>query len=361
MNALLFSRISIFDVLAHRQESLKSEVNDLPSTTFERYSLQELARDLTLKFKIEIPVLEEDKAYISHREVDMDVSRDPMRMIWDRSGPFYVKATEIKFSIPFKGDPAWFDVRPSSFNLNPPRGEIRGQELHLVYTRTDDDAAAVKSEYERTLQSIKQYLSWQEGSITDFNSKVGQQVETLISQRKQKLDSAANMVAAIGLPIKQNNKTPKVDEVKASNLNRNIKSPKKWDVFISHASEDKTQLARPLASALNDRGISVWYDELSLKMGDSLRSSIDFGLANSRYGVVILSKDFFSKHWPIQELNGLAGKEAAGKKVILPVWHNVTAEEVRGFSPILADRLAVSSKEGLEKIVEQIIQVLDQG
>jgi hypothetical protein len=282
VNALLFSRISIFDVLAHRQESLKSEVHDLPSTTFERYSLQELARDLTLKFKIEIPVLEEDKAYISHREVDMDVSRDPMRMIWDRSGPFYVKATEIKFSIPFKGDPSWFDVRPSSFNLNPPRGEIRGQELHLVYTRTDDDAAAVKSEYERSLQSIKQYLSWQEGSITDFNSKVGQQVETLISQRKQKLDSAANMVASIGLPIKQNNKTPKVDEVKASNLNRNIKSPKKWDVFISHASEDKAQLARPLASALNDRGISVWYDELSLKMGDSLRSSIDFGLANSR-------------------------------------------------------------------------------
>ena len=358
MDALLFSRINIFDVLARMQESLTSEVNSLPPSAFEKYSLQELTHNLTLKSKIEIPVLEEDKAYISHREVDVDVRNDPMRMIRDRSRPFYVKATEIKFSIPFKGDPAWFDVRPSSFNLNPPRGEIRGQELHLVYTRTDNNAAAVKSEYERALQSIRQYLGWQEGSITDFNSKVGPKVETLISQRKQKLDSAADMVASIGLPVKQAPKTLKVDDFKTSNLNRNIKSPKKWDIFISHASEDKAQIARPLANALTDRGISVWYDELSLKMGDSLRSSIDFGLANSRYGVVILSKDFFSKHWPVQELNGLAGKESSGKKVILPIWHNITAEEVRGFSPILADRLAINSQDGMEKLVEQIVQVL---
>jgi TIR domain len=138
----------------------------------------------------------------------------------------------------------------------------------------------------------------------------------------------------------------------------NSNQAKKWDVFISHASEDKDELVRPLASALKNANISVWYDEFSLKLGDSLRKSIDLGLANSRYGIVVLSKNFFAKHWPAQELNGLAIKEVDGNKVILPVWHRVTFEEVREFSPILADRLAENSAVGLERLVQRIVEVL---
>jgi TIR domain-containing protein len=138
----------------------------------------------------------------------------------------------------------------------------------------------------------------------------------------------------------------------------NSNQAKKWDVFISHASEDKDELVRPLASALKNANVSVWYDEFSLKLGDSLRESIDLGLANSRYGVVVLSKKFFEKHWPTQELNGLATKEVNGNKVILPIWHRVTFEEVRAFSPILADRLAENSAVGLERVVQRIVEVL---
>ncbi len=104
----------------------------------------------------------------------------------------------------------------------------------------------------------------------------------------------------------------------------------------------------------------MWYDEFSLKMGDSLRGSIDYGLANSRYGVVVLSKNFFAKHWPVQELNGLATREVNGKKVILPIWHRVSFEEVRDFSPMLADKLASTSDTGLDKLVQDIIGALEQ-
>jgi hypothetical protein len=137
-------------------------------------------------------------------------------------------------------------------------------------------------------------------------------------------------------------------------------SPKKWDVFISHATEDKHEIARPLANALQNRGVAVWYDEFSLNLGDSLRGSIDYGLANSRYGIVILSKHFFGKNWPVQELNGLSTREANGSKVILPIWHGIGFEEVRSFSPILADRLAAESDIGIEALVEQIIAVLEK-
>jgi hypothetical protein len=117
------------------------------------------------------------------------------------------------------------------------------------------------------------------------------------------------------------------------------RSTSEWDVFISHASEDKDAIARPLADALQVRGLRVWYADFSLKVGDSLRKSIDHGLAHSKFGVVILSNHFFAKHWPTQELNGLATREVNGKKVILPVWHGVTFEDVRQYSPTLADRV----------------------
>ena len=131
------------------------------------------------------------------------------------------------------------------------------------------------------------------------------------------------------------------------------------DVFISHAHEDK-EVARPLAEALRQRGLTVWYDEYVLRLGDSLREVIERGLASSRFGVVILSPSFFAKEWPQRELNALLARETTKRsKVLLPVWHNLTLEEVTARSPILADRLAVSSAKGILFIVEQIVQVLE--
>jgi hypothetical protein len=132
-----------------------------------------------------------------------------------------------------------------------------------------------------------------------------------------------------------------------------------WDIFICHASEDKEAIARPLADALNDQGFQVWYDEYTLKLGDSLRRVIDKGLINSTYGAVILSKSFFSKDWPQKELDGLVARERSGNKVILPIWHDVTQEEVEQFSPILAGKLATKTKYGLDVVVKEIIEVIN--
>ena len=131
-----------------------------------------------------------------------------------------------------------------------------------------------------------------------------------------------------------------------------------WDVFISHAWEDKESFARPLAEALEAKRLRVWFDEFTLHVGDRLRRSIDHGLANSRYGVVILSPHFFRKEWPQKELDGLVTREAAGEKVVLPVWHNISAEQIKGYSPTLADRVAVSSDRGLEHVVSELLRVI---
>lgn len=118
---------------------------------------------------------------------------------------------------------------------------------------------------------------------------------------------------------------------------------KTWDVFISHASEDKDAIARPLATALVGLGVRVWFDELSIEIGDSLRRSIDRGLADSSYGVVILSPAFLQKSWPQHELDGLVARQIEEGEVILPVWFNVTRADVLRFSPPLADKLAATA------------------
>lgn len=130
------------------------------------------------------------------------------------------------------------------------------------------------------------------------------------------------------------------------------------DIFICHASEDKADVAGPLAAMLVSAGLEVWYDEYSLELGDSIRQTIDEGLANSKYGVVILSPNFFKKDWPQAELDGLFSKEIIGQKTILPIWHNVDRDYVLRYSPILSDRVAALTKSGMDKVVSKILGVV---
>lgn len=131
-----------------------------------------------------------------------------------------------------------------------------------------------------------------------------------------------------------------------------------YDFFICHASEDKESFARDLAMELKNNGFKVWYDEFTLTLGDSLRRKIDQGLAHSRYGIVILSTSFFEKEWPQRELDGFSQLERNGRKIILPVWHGVRREDVATYSPMLADRVAVSSAKGIDSVVKGIMEAV---
>ena len=131
------------------------------------------------------------------------------------------------------------------------------------------------------------------------------------------------------------------------------------DVFVSHAREDKETVAKPLADAIGRFGYNVWLDRYVLQLGDRLRRTIDASLATCRYGVVILSPNFFRKDWPQLELDGLLALETQDeRKRILPVWHGVTAAEVSRYSPTLAGRVGVSTDLGIKVVVSEIIDVL---
>jgi hypothetical protein len=128
-----------------------------------------------------------------------------------------------------------------------------------------------------------------------------------------------------------------------------------YDVFLCHASEDKPTVVLPLVLTLERRGLSVWLDQMTMQIGDSITRKIDEGLANSRFGVVIVSSAFLSKNWPKRELDALAARETeTNQVVVLPVWHGVIYDEVAAYSPTLASKLAAHTRNGIEAVAEQI-------
>lgn len=209
-------------------------------------------------------------------------------------------------------------------------------------------ALLLEIKYEEDAINARREQKWPEGVISSLENKVD-----VFKRLAEKIEhEPANILWEI-VPRKtiHRDKETVIERTKSM----------KWDVFICHASEDKEGLVRPLANLLISYGLKVWYDEFTLTVGDGLRRSIDKGLANSRYGIVVMSPNFLRKEWPQKELDGLASLEVDGRKVILPVWHEIEVDEVRRYSPTLADRVATSSKKGLEQVVADLLGAMELG
>ncbi len=164
-------------------------------------------------------------------------------------------------------------------------------------------------------------------------------------QVRSQVQSTAHSTRAIQTSTRALPRTaqPIVDRLVADGFAPLEETDREFDLFLSHASENK-DFVRPLAEALDALGIRVWYDETCVSVGDSLRESIDVGLSRSRFGAVLFSHEFFGKRWPAYELNGLVAREMQGKKVILPLWHpDLTVEDMVGYSPSMADKLALQT------------------
>ena len=133
-----------------------------------------------------------------------------------------------------------------------------------------------------------------------------------------------------------------------------------FDAFISHSWEDKDDFVRELAEKLQEQRIEIWYDEFSLKIGDSLRQSIDYGLSKSRFGIIVLSKHFIKKRWTNWELDGLLQRQNNSENnLIIPIWHNIDKQDIIEYSPSLADKVAIKSSIGISNVVKQIDKIIN--
>jgi len=130
--------------------------------------------------------------------------------------------------------------------------------------------------------------------------------------------------------------------------------------FISHDSRDKDSLVRELALELSKLMCPVWYDEYSLRVGDSLRESIETGLKETQKCVVVLSPNYLANDgWSKAEFDSVFTREMLEKEnVILPVWHEVSAQEVYEYSPSLANKVALNSSIGVKELARKLSKVI---
>lgn len=139
----------------------------------------------------------------------------------------------------------------------------------------------------------------------------------------------------------QLNIKPIISEVTYNYMENN----EEYDVFVSHAWEDKESFVDEFVVELEKLEIKVWYDRQRIKWGDSMRARIDEGLKKSRFGIVVISPDYIAdgKYWTKAELDGLFQLESINGKMLLPIWHNITKQQVMNYSPIIASKLAMTT------------------
>src|SRR5581483_5277195 len=212
---LLFAKYDLYGVLEGQKQKAKEAVEAINGDGLLNASPEDVCGELEQQFRIDVPALKDLSAEVNQQEANVDVSRDPMRHITDRSRPFYIKGTEVTFFVPFEGDKELFFCQPSSHTLNPPRGEVRNGELVLKYTRLDHDAEAVKREYYADLNSIKQYLDWQRNQAQRFNDELKANIQQWIAARRDRLLKDIGMAAALGIPLRRLADAPKTYAVAA--------------------------------------------------------------------------------------------------------------------------------------------------
>lgn len=258
-------------------------------------------------------------------------------------------------------------------DLNKKIGEEKKKEAISIMKRNKAQSKLLKANSQTAINSASREI---ESANRDYERALKNQSDLMVKLARKSADLAKKKEDLVKEQKKESDKVLQAQQVQGkkmlevqnriqqqldshplvSTLNYASKEEKKYDVFISHASEDKDNFVRPLVEALQQEGIKVWYDEDSIAWGTSIRQSIDRGLANSRFGLVVISKLFLDKYWTNYEMDGLFHKEARnGQKVLLPIWHHVTKNEVLEKSPSLADRQALNSSiQSIDEIVEAV-------
>jgi hypothetical protein len=364
----LFSSAPLRAELYALADTIPRRVRDVAEPLLRARSALELIDDLAGDLRMAPLEVDEDGIRVEQQEFE-----DPNGVPYSGGGPPMRPWLRVILTVPFKGNLKLWRLKPSTFPTTAPQAALlidpagASGFLEMIFEQPPwEPLEKIKDEFERQLERVRFYIMLQRRDLAEHEHVIQTRLAAEVSNRRSRLTKRENLADLLGIgtakaatPGLPSAGSPASSETAGGGQTRfQLMHNDYWDVFVSHASEDKESFARPLAEALQATGLRVWFDESTLRVGDSLRRSIDRGLAKSRFGVVVISKAFLCKEWPQRELDGLVAREEDGTKVVLPIWHDVTVSEVRSRSPTLADRLAIPSSRGLEATVAELLQVI---
>ena len=205
----LFTGADWHSVDRHQRQQMVTEIEKIDPDRLLNTSVEDLSLYFSDKYKIDVPVLDEENLVVDQREKQIDVSRDPNRYITDRSRPFYITGSEIEIEIPFTGEAEAFKIQPNPYTLSPPRAIVRGNLLTFTIMGTNLEATQVRGEIDRTIREIQSYLINLRANVAGLNGQLLGEARTAIEARRQKLLANRNTVASLGFKMKERQDAPK--------------------------------------------------------------------------------------------------------------------------------------------------------
>jgi hypothetical protein len=212
-------------MLRKREERLHQQVNDTDHNQLLNVSVDDWCDYFEQLFKIEPLQLKKDEIEVDQVEINVDVSQYPDRDIRDRTQPFYVKGTRIGYLVPFDGDRDLFNYRPATYTLSPPFGIVNDRHLVLGYTRTDHDAEAIRTAFEKDIAEIEKYIAWIAQDIKLFNDSLRTKIRQRLEARRDKLFKDQGLVSALGFPLRRRQDVPETFIVSSVRRKTTLRPP----------------------------------------------------------------------------------------------------------------------------------------
>lgn len=362
---LLFNEYHLDTVLEGQAKKIRELVSKIPAQRLIETEIEELLPALEEELRVEPIKLLEDEITVDQTERKIDVRRDYMRAISDRSRPFYVDGLRISYFVPFTGDPELFKCRPNTFTMNPPHARISGHELAFDYDRADRDVVATKPAFNKDLANVRQWVEWVQEQVESFNSGLSNKLRQELNTRQQNLKAGQQQIGDLGFKVRP--KTPEATPSDAESKQKPAVPPKRshkksaakarqYDVALSFAGENRGYVER-VATVLRDAGVHVFYDkfeEVDL-WGRNLADHLAQIYANSRFVVMFVSKHYAAKVWPNHERQHAQARALKNQEdIILPARFDDT--EIPGLPDTVAyvDLRALAADELAERIINKL-------
>ena len=201
---LLFYGKDLSALIRGYEAALNKEVEQWERNRILASSESDLVTYLVEKYTLDPPRLLRDQIHIdSEGETKIDVSRRFNYDVWERDSPHFIPGSYVTVAIPFEGDGDLFGYKASTFNLNPPRGRVSGSNVLISFQDVKLDPQRLREEINSTIMRIEEQLKWIENDCGGWNTGVTSIAEDCIRYRKNRLLEQADMVSALGIPIKR--------------------------------------------------------------------------------------------------------------------------------------------------------------
>jgi len=199
----LFSKYDWFSVQENQNNQLTTEISQMDGNRLLNTAVDDLCDYFEEKYRVNVPILKESDITADQKETQIDVSGDRLRVIRDRSRPFYVAGTEIEITVPFDGDTEVCNIRPTSFTLSPPSADIRGNCLIIRVQGINLQSDRVRADIDEAISEIKKHLNTLKENAKGINDQLRNIANGAIQRRREKLLLDQNLLASLGFPLKE--------------------------------------------------------------------------------------------------------------------------------------------------------------